>query len=395
MIYRYTAELKDYKTTLNMVAGDNIISSLRGPSEKIKGLCKDKKFINHFSDALAEMIRLYDPVTGAHSWNTSRYSENIAKCMDLDEKLIQTIKLASLLQDIGKVSIPESVLNKKGKAQDYDWYCIKKHPDNSKDILSAYGFSDDICMIVSQHHERSDGSGYNSRLGKSQICLGAKIVSVADAYDAITSNRPYKKAKSKKSAFQILKSDSGFDQKIVEKLIASESIRQKSSCQNYLSRKNFLVHKSAGENRKRTGAIFVPSDPKIVKDAIDIILKDLVGKRKSLVGIEIAACEALFNGMVHGNFGLDRESDLIDTKISDDLYNKSLNIQYCISNEGIRFTIRDEGQGFDYRSVPDPSIKGNLLKDHGRGIFIMKHFADKVSFNDRGNEVSIEKRLSD
>ncbi|WML48024.1 HD-GYP domain-containing protein [Neobacillus sp. PS3-34] len=144
--------------------------------------------------SLAKTIDARDPYTAYHSSNVADYAKSIAREMGLSEKEIDSIYLAGLIHDIGKISMPDSILQKEGRLTEEEYTIMKKHPDEGyriiKDIkrLQELGITD----MVLYHHERPDGKGYPKGLKGDAIPLGALILGVADAYDAMTTNRSYR-----------------------------------------------------------------------------------------------------------------------------------------------------------------------------------------------------------
>jgi putative nucleotidyltransferase with HDIG domain len=172
--------------------------------------------------ALANAIEEKDSYTGGHCERVMNYSMMIAEALELDKKEMLDLKFGSILHDIGKIGIAENILNKQGKLTSEEFNLIMQHPTKGNRILENLYFLDDCRKIVSEHHERIDGKGYPYRLKGSQIDLLARIVCVADAYDAMTSSRPYRKnAMSKESAIQELVDNKGiqFDEKIVDAFV--------------------------------------------------------------------------------------------------------------------------------------------------------------------------------
>lgn len=156
-----------------------------------------------------------------HSMRVSKLCELIAVNMNLDKDEVNQIKIAGLLHDIGKIGVNEKILNKKNKLNDDEWNEIKKHPESGWRILSAVKEFSEVANYVLEHHERWDGRGYPKGLKEENISLQARIIVVADAYDAMTSLRSYQKGSSKEEAIKELKRCSGFqfDPKIVEVFI--------------------------------------------------------------------------------------------------------------------------------------------------------------------------------
>ncbi|MCD8562319.1 MAG: diguanylate cyclase [Bacilli bacterium] len=156
-----------------------------------------------------------------HSARVSLISEKIAKEMGLPKEQIKNIRTAALMHDIGKISISEEVLNKEGKLTESEYEEIKTHSEIGYRILSSVSEFSNIAVVVLQHHEKMDGTGYPSRLKGSAISLDARIIAVADAYDAMTADRSYRKAMTKEAAISELIKCTGthFDKDVVDAFI--------------------------------------------------------------------------------------------------------------------------------------------------------------------------------
>jgi len=122
---------------------------------------------------------------------------------------IEKIRLAGQVHDIGKIGVRESVLDKLGKLTDEEYQHVKIHPEIGEHILAPIVEDEEILKVVRHHHERYDGTGYPDRLKGEQIPLGARILAVADAYDAVTSERPYREAMSAEAARNEIKRSEG------------------------------------------------------------------------------------------------------------------------------------------------------------------------------------------
>jgi diguanylate cyclase (GGDEF)-like protein/PAS domain S-box-containing protein len=168
--------------------------------------------------AFAKTIELKDHYTGEHVEKTIHYATNIAESLRLPKHEIEIIKEASILHDLGKIGVPEKILLKTGKLTNHEREVIKGHPQIGADILRPIHSLRDIIPIVLHHHEWWNGKGYPSRIKKETIPIGARIVAIADVYQALTSDRPYHKAYPKEEALNIIKNGSGtqFDPKIVD-----------------------------------------------------------------------------------------------------------------------------------------------------------------------------------
>ena len=132
-----------------------------------------------------------DAYTAGHSQRVSDMALKVCQLMKLDDKLTEEIHIAAHLHDIGKIGIPDAVLNKEGKLSAEEWLCIKKHPEIGADILRRSKKLSELMDMVLYHHERVDGKGYPSGLKDKEIPLG-----ICDSIDAMTSNRSYRSAHS-------------------------------------------------------------------------------------------------------------------------------------------------------------------------------------------------------
>jgi HD-GYP domain-containing protein (c-di-GMP phosphodiesterase class II) len=172
--------------------------------------------------SLAQALEARDAYTKGHSERVTRYAIKIAKKMGLSDRDCKVIQYAGLLHDIGKIGIADSVLNKRLQLSDDEWTTIQNHPLFGDNILGPLKFLAEAQEIVLHHHECFDGTGYPDKLAGDQIPLEARIIGVADAYDAMTSDRPYRKAMLHEDAVKELKLSSGsqFDPKVVETFLS-------------------------------------------------------------------------------------------------------------------------------------------------------------------------------
>jgi putative nucleotidyltransferase with HDIG domain len=169
--------------------------------------------------ALIAAVEAKDHYTRGHSEAVARYATAIAKEFGFNEEEIERIYIAGLLHDIGKIGIKEEILLKPGKLTREEYEAIKEHPMIGAKILEPAGFHKDVMAAVSFHHERPDGFGYPE--GLRDIFLGASIINVADAFDAMTSERPYRPALSIEEAVSELKKHAGtqFNKDVVKKFV--------------------------------------------------------------------------------------------------------------------------------------------------------------------------------
>jgi len=168
--------------------------------------------------ALAEALEARDAYTRGHSERVTRYALRIADAMGLPESERHMIEHAGLLHDIGKIGISDSILHKTSTLSAEDRATIQSHPLFGDQILGPIQFLHDVQEVVRHHHERYDGGGYPDGLAGDDIPLSARIVCVADAFDAMTSNRPYRAALSRGQAMSELRQERGrqFDPDVVD-----------------------------------------------------------------------------------------------------------------------------------------------------------------------------------
>jgi PAS domain S-box-containing protein/putative nucleotidyltransferase with HDIG domain len=168
--------------------------------------------------ALSSTVETRDPYTAGHQRMVSKLARAIAQEMGLPSDTVDTIRMAGIIHDIGKISVPAEILSKTGKISDIEMSLIKVHPQSGYDILKDVGLPYPIAGIVLQHHERLDGSGYPQGLKGDQILLEAQIVSVADVVEAISSIRPYRPALGIDAALQEIEKNKGilYNEKAVE-----------------------------------------------------------------------------------------------------------------------------------------------------------------------------------
>jgi putative nucleotidyltransferase with HDIG domain len=170
--------------------------------------------------SLITAIDAKDPYTQGHSQRVSDYSVLIARELGLDETSINDIRIGSLLHDIGKIGIPDSILMKNGKLNVEENELMREHPRTGVNILSQVRLLDPMRPAILEHHERLDGSGYPTKLTDKQISWMGRIVAVADVFDAMTSDRPYRKALSVREVRSYLLEKAGilFDAACVQAL---------------------------------------------------------------------------------------------------------------------------------------------------------------------------------
>jgi len=167
--------------------------------------------------ALAAITDARDSYTQGHSERVARYSVLIAREMRLSDNEINFLEQASLLHDIGKIAVPDSILHKKEPLNEEEWIIIKRHPEYSQKILSNLSFLSDILPIILYHHNRFDSKDFTLEQ-RPGAAMATRILTLADAFDAMTSQRPYRNKLSAEEALEELKrcSSAQFDPEVVE-----------------------------------------------------------------------------------------------------------------------------------------------------------------------------------
>lgn len=177
-----------------------------------------------FLKVMAASIDARDPLTAGHSEKVTEYSEEICDELGLGPAQREMIRVAALLHDYGKIGVPDAILKKNGRLSEMEYEIVKTHCHKTRDILEQVNFEGiyrEVPEIAGAHHEKIDGTGYPKGLRGKDIPLGAKIIAVADFYEAVTSQRHYRDPMKTEEAFRLLREGAGshFDRNIVEALI--------------------------------------------------------------------------------------------------------------------------------------------------------------------------------
>jgi putative nucleotidyltransferase with HDIG domain len=158
---------------------------------------------------LANALEAKDPYTRGHSERVGALARRLAMALAMPAAEADTIAQAGLLHDIGKIGVPEAVLRKGGPLTDDEWELMRRHPIVGAQIVAPFEFFAAGVLAIRHHHERCDGSGYPDRLVGTAIPAGARVVAVADVYDALTSDRPYRAALSTADALELIVRQAG------------------------------------------------------------------------------------------------------------------------------------------------------------------------------------------
>jgi putative nucleotidyltransferase with HDIG domain len=151
-------------------------------------------------ESMADVVDKRDPYTGEHSRSVAEHSVRIAHQMRLPEPEVELIRLAARVHDLGKIAVPDEILHKRGRLTDAEFAVMKQHPATGAEILAKFSEYRKGRTLVLAHHERIDGRGYPRGLAGDAIPFGARVIAVADSWDAMTSNRPYREALDKRVA---------------------------------------------------------------------------------------------------------------------------------------------------------------------------------------------------
>lgn len=195
---------------------------------RLKSLVRLKRLVGELEStesviaSLAQAVEAKDGYTEAHTERVARYAVLLAATVTASESTRQALKMGGMLHDVGKIGIPEYILNKPGKLTPDEWEIMKQHPVISAKICRPLRRSNELVPMVRHHHERLDGSGYPDGLRGDEIPIGARILAIADFYDACTSDRPYRQAMPSERAVDLLRTlarKGQMDRELVEAFI--------------------------------------------------------------------------------------------------------------------------------------------------------------------------------
>jgi HD-GYP domain-containing protein (c-di-GMP phosphodiesterase class II) len=200
----------------------NLVQHLRERLKNLNALQENLKR-NYFETVmgLAQAVEAKEPAIKEHLGKSIFYATLIGRRLGLDEESMEHLRFGAVLHDIGKIGIDESILSKPAKLTPEEYEQVKKHPEIGAHIINGVEFLEKVKPVILEHHERYDGEGYPRELKGEEISLLARIMSVVDAYDAMTSDRPYAKAKTREEAIKELAREKGkqFDSGITDMFI--------------------------------------------------------------------------------------------------------------------------------------------------------------------------------
>jgi putative nucleotidyltransferase with HDIG domain len=169
----------------------------------------DEAYLDDIAAGFARVVDAKSPFTAGHSDRVALFADLIAEEMGYTADRRRWIRRAALLHDIGKLGVSNSVLDKNGKLDEAEWASIKRHPELGRTILFKISALQDLARVAGDHHERLDGKGYPHGIKATEIDLDTRIVTTADIFDALTADRPYRKAMPVSQAFDIMQRDLG------------------------------------------------------------------------------------------------------------------------------------------------------------------------------------------
>ena len=210
------AQLRDTRVAGLDAGADDFLNKPVDPEElyarvrsliRLKGVTDELETAEALFLALGRVIEARDPYTEGHCERLADYATALGRCLGLPESDVNALYRGAFLHDIGKIAIPDRVLLKKGKLTAREYQLMQQHPIIGDELCCTVKSLDDVRPIVRSHHERFDGRGYPDKLAGDDIPLLANIVGVVDMFDALTSDRPYRKATSDAAAYRIILSE--------------------------------------------------------------------------------------------------------------------------------------------------------------------------------------------
>ncbi len=241
-LYQYI--LKPFDPEDLKVSVDNGLKKFALASRKTLILKDLKELFYKTIKSISSALDAKDSYTHGHSLRVTLYSLMLARQINMNDAALEDLEVAGLLHDIGKISIPQSVLCKPDRLTDEEFKIMKSHCESGEQMLKNIKKLASVAQMLKTHHERWDGRGYPSGLKGTEIPLFARIIAIADTYDAMTSTRPYRKALPHDVAIQEIKKCAGmqFDPELAEVFVANEAEINKAreNYEEYYKRNSFL-----------------------------------------------------------------------------------------------------------------------------------------------------------
>jgi putative two-component system response regulator len=237
---------------------DDFLSKPVDPEElytRVRSLLRIKRLTDELESAeslfltLGRIIEARDPCTEGHCDRLSTYASALGAALGVERGALDALHRGAFLHDIGKIGIPDSVLLKRGKLTRDEYELMKQHPVIGDELCATVRSLESVRPIVRHHHERHDGRGYPDGLKGNQIPLLARIVSVVDVFDALTTDRPYRAALTPEAAYKIMRSDADggwADRELVESFIALNSSRDLQSASSHERETSLPAARSGG-----------------------------------------------------------------------------------------------------------------------------------------------------
>jgi putative nucleotidyltransferase with HDIG domain len=157
----------------------------------------------------AESIEAKDRYTASHCARVAEYTEQLGRAMGIEGTQLEWLRTGSMMHDVGKLAVPSAILNKPGPLDADEWRIMRQHPEWGDRLAAKMQLPDVVRDVVRHHHERWDGAGYPDRLGERAIPLVARMLCVVDVYDALTSERSYRRALTRDEALTVMQTESG------------------------------------------------------------------------------------------------------------------------------------------------------------------------------------------
>jgi HD-GYP domain-containing protein (c-di-GMP phosphodiesterase class II) len=199
-----------FPTNSSLVEVNRQAAALNGAARSVLNSQADlNRAYLQFVETMAQALDARDPYTAGHSLRVAEFSHTLAIAMGLSAEKAETIRIAAQLHDIGKIGLPDAVLQKRGPLTPEEYGLIKLHPQIGRKILEKVGRFEGLLSVVELHHENHDGSGYPYGLAGHNVPVEARIVHIADAFDAMTTNRSYRTALSLRAAISEIERNSG------------------------------------------------------------------------------------------------------------------------------------------------------------------------------------------